>query len=380
MIDGPSSRPPRGRSDRRQPELLRSDPSNASRNASDRMGFRRAEPAARDDRRRPEVRRWCGVRRRSPGDRGIRDRGRQDGQGLRRRPLLRDRDRRRGRTGGRDREAVPARARALREDHGRPALARGQGEPARADDPLELPDGDPGSRRGAAVRGLRRRRSEGRIFYYDATGGRWEEDDFHTTGSGGRAAKTSLKKRWRPGLERADALAVAIEALVDASQEDAATGGLDAARGIFPTVSSSRRTERDDVRRGRDRARRTSGVVGGGTRELHAVRAARATHEGPLRVRAQGDRPRQVGRWGSSTPTGSCSSRRTRAPRCTRSARSTTGSRSPASGSTASSRTSGSAGSGSPTCAGTRTGARTCAPGTSRTRTRRRSPRSSPSR
>ena len=84
--------------------------------------------------------------------------------------------------------------------------------------------------------GYDERRSEGRIFYYDATGGRWEEDDFHTTGSGGRAAKTSLKKRWRPGLERADALAVAIEALVDASQEDAATGGIDAARGIFPTV------------------------------------------------------------------------------------------------------------------------------------------------
>ena len=28
------------------------------------------------------------------------------------------------------------------------------------------------------------RRGEGRIFYYDATGGRWEEDDFQATGSG----------------------------------------------------------------------------------------------------------------------------------------------------------------------------------------------------
>ena len=80
------------------------------------------------------------------------------------------------------------------------------------------------------------RLEEGRIFYYDSTGGRWEEDDFHATGSGGRPAKGTLKKRWRPGLDRAEALRVAVEALVDASQEDIATGGPDPARGIYPTV------------------------------------------------------------------------------------------------------------------------------------------------
>jgi proteasome beta subunit len=84
--------------------------------------------------------------------------------------------------------------------------------------------------------GFDERRQEGRIFYYDATGGRWEEDDFHSTGSGGRPAKSSLKKRWRPGLDRGEALRVAVEALMDASQEDAATGGPDPARGIFPTM------------------------------------------------------------------------------------------------------------------------------------------------
>jgi proteasome beta subunit len=84
--------------------------------------------------------------------------------------------------------------------------------------------------------GFDERRSEGRIFYYDATGGRWEEEDFHATGSGGRSAKSSMKKRWRPGLDRSEALQVAVEALVDASQEDAATGGPDPARGIYPTV------------------------------------------------------------------------------------------------------------------------------------------------
>ena len=84
--------------------------------------------------------------------------------------------------------------------------------------------------------GYDERRSQGRIFYYDATGGRWEEDDFHSTGSGGRPAKSSLKKRWRPGLSRGEAVRVAVEALVDASQEDVATGGPDPSRGIFPTI------------------------------------------------------------------------------------------------------------------------------------------------
>ncbi|HJS25692.1 MAG TPA: proteasome subunit beta [Actinomycetota bacterium] len=101
--------------------------------------------------------------------------------------------------------------------------------------------------------GFDERRGQGRIFYYDATGGRWEEDDFHSTGSGGRPARSSLKKRWRPGLERPDALRVAVEALVDASHEDAGTGGPDPARGIFPTVvvassSGAEVVPRDDVR------------------------------------------------------------------------------------------------------------------------------------
>jgi proteasome beta subunit len=77
---------------------------------------------------------------------------------------------------------------------------------------------------------------EGRIFYYDATGGRWEEDDYQTTGSGGQPAKNSLKKRWRAGLSRSEALRVAVEALMDASEDDIATGGPDPARKIFPNA------------------------------------------------------------------------------------------------------------------------------------------------
>jgi proteasome beta subunit len=79
-------------------------------------------------------------------------------------------------------------------------------------------------------------RSEGRLFYYDATGGRWEEEDYQATGSGAQPAKNSLKKRWRPELTHEEALRVAAEALIDAAEDDVATGGPDLARGIFPVV------------------------------------------------------------------------------------------------------------------------------------------------
>ena len=79
-------------------------------------------------------------------------------------------------------------------------------------------------------------RDQGRIFRYDVIGGRYEEDDYNATGSGGREAKASLKKRWRPGLDRAAAIEFAVESLLDASEEDTATGGPDPRRGIFPTV------------------------------------------------------------------------------------------------------------------------------------------------
>ena len=90
-------------------------------------------------------------------------------------------------------------------------------------------------------------RAEGRIFFYDATGGRWEEDDYQTTGSGGQPAKNSLKKRWRAGLMREEALRVAVEALVDAAEDDVATGGPDPARRIFPNVMVVTTSGAEDV-------------------------------------------------------------------------------------------------------------------------------------
>ena len=79
-------------------------------------------------------------------------------------------------------------------------------------------------------------REEGRIFRYDAIGGRYEEIDYNATGSGSRDAKASLKKRWSRDLDRAAAIEVAVESLVDAGEADVATGGPDPTRGIYPSV------------------------------------------------------------------------------------------------------------------------------------------------
>ena len=76
-----------------------------------------------------------------------------------------------------------------------------------------------------------------RIYEFDAAGGRYEERRFATTGSGGRDARGSLKARYREGLDRDRAIAIAIEALWDAADEDAATGGPDLVRGIYPLVA-----------------------------------------------------------------------------------------------------------------------------------------------
>lgn len=76
----------------------------------------------------------------------------------------------------------------------------------------------------------------GRIFSYDVTGGRYEEHDHHSVGSGSLFARGSLKKRWRPGLDAETAVRVAVEALFDAADDDSATGGPDERRRIFPVV------------------------------------------------------------------------------------------------------------------------------------------------
>ena len=82
------------------------------------------------------------------------------------------------------------------------------------------------------------KRGTGRIFKFDVTGGRYEETDFHATGSGGLWAGSTIKGAWRPGLTRDQAIALAARALHEAADEDSATGGADLTRGIYPTVAA----------------------------------------------------------------------------------------------------------------------------------------------
>ncbi len=77
---------------------------------------------------------------------------------------------------------------------------------------------------------------EGRIFSYDATGGRYEEHAFFSVGSGSTFARGSLKKLYRPDLDVSGAAMAVIQALYDAADDDSATGGPDLARKIYPVV------------------------------------------------------------------------------------------------------------------------------------------------
>jgi proteasome beta subunit len=81
-------------------------------------------------------------------------------------------------------------------------------------------------------------RDGGRIFSYDAAGGKYEEHDFHSIGSGSVFARGALKKLWRPGLSAADAALVCVQALYDAADDDSATGGPDLTRRIYPVIAS----------------------------------------------------------------------------------------------------------------------------------------------
>ncbi|MDP9419763.1 MAG: proteasome subunit beta [Actinomycetota bacterium] len=82
------------------------------------------------------------------------------------------------------------------------------------------------------------RRRVGRLFQYDITGGRYEESDFAATGSGRLHAGTVVKLGYRDGIERGEALDLAISALFQAADEDSATGGPDLVRGIYPTIAT----------------------------------------------------------------------------------------------------------------------------------------------
>jgi proteasome beta subunit len=80
-------------------------------------------------------------------------------------------------------------------------------------------------------------RGRGRVFSYDVTGGKYEEADFQTNGSGGIHARNWIKAFWEEGMGRDATVDLALRALFAAADEDAATGGPDLVRRIFPMVA-----------------------------------------------------------------------------------------------------------------------------------------------
>lgn len=86
--------------------------------------------------------------------------------------------------------------------------------------------------------GFEPRDAEGRLWDFDATGGRYEEREFVSIGSGGMHAATVVKVGWRRTLTEADAVRLACRALWEAADADSATGGPDALRGVYPIVAT----------------------------------------------------------------------------------------------------------------------------------------------
>lgn len=104
-------------------------------------------------------------------------------------------------------------------------------------------------------------KGRGRIYKFDITGGRFREADYYSTGSGGKDARASLKRVVKhEELTREQAIEAAVEALLDAADEDRATGGIDIVRGIYPTTKIATKSGVEDV--GDDELRRVyEGVI-----------------------------------------------------------------------------------------------------------------------
>jgi len=80
------------------------------------------------------------------------------------------------------------------------------------------------------------RKKQGRIFKYDISGGKYEEADYYAIGSGGKDARATMNKIFKADLQKDEAVHIALEAIYDAAEADAGTGGPDLIRGIYPSV------------------------------------------------------------------------------------------------------------------------------------------------
>jgi len=82
------------------------------------------------------------------------------------------------------------------------------------------------------------RRRSGRLFAFDATGGRYEEREFVATGSGSLHAGQVIKLGYHEGLTADEGVDLCMRALYEAADSDSATGGPDLVRGIFPVIAT----------------------------------------------------------------------------------------------------------------------------------------------
>ena len=78
----------------------------------------------------------------------------------------------------------------------------------------------------------------GRIFSYDVAGGPYEEQRFHSIGSGSLFARGALKKLYADGMSADDVALACVQALYDAADDDSATGGPDLTRRLFPVIAT----------------------------------------------------------------------------------------------------------------------------------------------
>ncbi len=86
--------------------------------------------------------------------------------------------------------------------------------------------------------GFDRLRERGRLFAYDVTGGRYEEEDYVASGSGSLHARTVIKLGRAGDLSRDVTVDLLIRSLFVAADDDSATGGPDSMRGIYPIVAT----------------------------------------------------------------------------------------------------------------------------------------------
>ncbi len=86
--------------------------------------------------------------------------------------------------------------------------------------------------------GFDRRRGYGRLFAFDVTGGRYEEEDYVASGSGSLHARTVIRLGHRDEITRNECVDLLLKALFTAADEDSATGGPDSMRGIYPIIAT----------------------------------------------------------------------------------------------------------------------------------------------